>query len=331
VSKWRGGLHLLSSFVFIGGLSLASRGDAQAIFTSDQGILLIPALSVDGGDDRFAVRLRQNGGAGALRLGSEFLIDEIAAGDVAQRPKVNYDTRTGTVYLPETLSTGAPAGLRHWTLLQRSTSDIRGSSFKVVGLGEVSAPWTGTALLFERGNDREGQCLYGGEKLQIGFDRDGNGRLDAGEIGTTVPVCHGMPGAQGPMGREGPPGGVGPAGPAGPAGAAGAAGPGVAAGGSTGQVLAKNSNTNYDTKWVSLPAPSVVRQVNDSVPPVNPLTVACGAGKTALGGGCSGSNTLVTSAPLCGEVLCSNGAVADGWQCEASAGGSVDEAYVICQ
>lgn len=33
-------------------------------------------------------------------------------------------------------------------------------------------------------------------------------------------------------------------------GATGATGPGVAAGGSTGQILAKNSGTNYDTEWV---------------------------------------------------------------------------------
>ncbi len=33
-------------------------------------------------------------------------------------------------------------------------------------------------------------------------------------------------------------------------GAAGAAGEGVPIGGTTGQVLAKNSNTNFDTEWV---------------------------------------------------------------------------------
>ena len=49
-------------------------------------------------------------------------------------------------------------------------------------------------------------------------------------------------------------GGVGPQGPAGPTGAqgpAGAAGQGVPAGGTTGQVLAKNSAANYDTGWVT--------------------------------------------------------------------------------
>jgi hypothetical protein len=52
---------------------------------------------------------------------------------------------------------------------------------------------------------------------------------------------------------------VGPAGPAGTAGAAGPTGPpgpagqGVPTGGTTGQVLAKNSATNYDTDWVDAP------------------------------------------------------------------------------
>jgi hypothetical protein len=45
----------------------------------------------------------------------------------------------------------------------------------------------------------------------------------------------------------------GPAGPQGPQGDPGPAGPGVAAGGTTGQLLAKASNTNYDTEWVDDP------------------------------------------------------------------------------
>jgi hypothetical protein len=46
-------------------------------------------------------------------------------------------------------------------------------------------------------------------------------------------------------------GATGPAGPTGPTGATGATGPGVPTGGTTGQVLAKNSATNYDTHWVN--------------------------------------------------------------------------------
>lgn len=44
---------------------------------------------------------------------------------------------------------------------------------------------------------------------------------------------------------------VGPTGPAGPTGATGPAGPGVSIGGTTGQVLEKASNTDYDTAWVT--------------------------------------------------------------------------------
>ena len=57
-------------------------------------------------------------------------------------------------------------------------------------------------------------------------------------------------GKTGPQGPQGEPGADGKTGPQGPA------GPGVAAGGTTGQVLAKKSNTNYDTEWIN-PLPYV--------------------------------------------------------------------------
>jgi hypothetical protein len=44
---------------------------------------------------------------------------------------------------------------------------------------------------------------------------------------------------------------TGATGPPGPPGATGPAGPGVATGGTTGQVLTKNSATNYDTGWTT--------------------------------------------------------------------------------
>jgi hypothetical protein len=58
----------------------------------------------------------------------------------------------------------------------------------------------------------------------------------------------------GAVGATGPTGAVGAAGTpgaAGPTGATGAVGPGVPIGGTTGQVLAKNTATNYDTVWVT--------------------------------------------------------------------------------
>ena len=57
-------------------------------------------------------------------------------------------------------------------------------------------------------------------------------------------------GKTGPQGPQGEPGADGKTGPQGPA------GPGVAAGGTTGQVLVKKSNTNYDTEWIN-PLPYV--------------------------------------------------------------------------
>jgi len=53
-------------------------------------------------------------------------------------------------------------------------------------------------------------------------------------------------------GPQGPTGATGATGPAGADGADGADGVGVEAGGTTGQVLAKASNTDYDTEWLSL-------------------------------------------------------------------------------
>ena len=52
-------------------------------------------------------------------------------------------------------------------------------------------------------------------------------------------------------GGAGPQGPVGPQGPQGNAGAAGADGPGVPAGGTTGQVLTKASNADFDSNWQS--------------------------------------------------------------------------------
>ena len=67
----------------------------------------------------------------------------------------------------------------------------------------------------------------------------------------------GDPGPQGPQGPAGQDGAEGPQGPQGPAGQDGAegpqgpAGPGVAAGGTTGQMLVKSSDADYDTEWVT--------------------------------------------------------------------------------
>ena len=76
----------------------------------------------------------------------------------------------------------------------------------------------------------------------------------AGEIGPQGPQGEPGPagerGPEGPQGLQGDPGPAGERGPQGPQGLQGEPGPGVAAGGTTGQILAKKSNTNYDTEWI---------------------------------------------------------------------------------
>ena len=85
---------------------------------------------------------------------------------------------------------------------------------------------------------------------------------DTGATGTTGPAGStgpaGPAGPTGPKGADstvpgptGPQGSTGPAGPTGAAGPTGPQGPGVLPGGTTGQVLAKKTNTDYDTQWVT--------------------------------------------------------------------------------
>ena len=78
-----------------------------------------------------------------------------------------------------------------------------------------------------------------------------------------------------PRGKTGP---QGPQGAAGKTGPQGPAGPGVAAGGTTGQVLAKKSNTNYDTEWIN---------------PTSGGTVSVNVGETLTGE--PGTNASVTN------------------------------------
>jgi Collagen triple helix repeat (20 copies) len=69
----------------------------------------------------------------------------------------------------------------------------------------------------------------------------------AGTTGATGPAgATGPPGPQGDPGLQGP---IGPEGPQGDPGAQGPAGPGVPVGGTAGQVLTKDTVTDYDTSW----------------------------------------------------------------------------------
>jgi hypothetical protein len=77
-----------------------------------------------------------------------------------------------------------------------------------------------------------------------------------GPIGATGPQ-----GPAGPNGPQGPIGPVGSAGPQGPKGDVDATGPGVLAGGTTGTILAKKSDTDFDTVWIAAPSSTLWEQV----------------------------------------------------------------------
>lgn len=90
---------------------------------------------------------------------------------------------------------------------------------------------------------------------------------DTGDTGPQGPIgLTGPTGPQGPQGLKGDTGDtgpIGPTGPTGPTGATGATGPqgpagaGVPTGGTSGQILAKNTATDYDTVWIDNFAPNI--------------------------------------------------------------------------
>lgn len=75
---------------------------------------------------------------------------------------------------------------------------------------------------------------------------------DTGAVGPQGPI--GLTGPQGDQGIQGIQGVKGDTGDTGPQGDTGPAGPGVASGGTSGQILAKNSDTDYDTHWIAAPS-----------------------------------------------------------------------------
>jgi len=89
----------------------------------------------------------------------------------------------------------------------------------------------------------------------------------------------------GPAGPTGPTGATGATGATGPAGADGAAGEGVAAGGDQYQVLAKASDTDYDTEWVNVAVTQRVKNVSGGElkkgTPVHAVTEASPQGQLA--------------------------------------------------
>jgi Collagen triple helix repeat (20 copies) len=141
-----------------------------------------------------------------------------------------------------------------------------------------------------------------------------------GSTGATGPAgATGPQGIQGPQGVQGPTGSTGPAGATGETGPQGPAGPGVPTGGSTGQILAKASATNYATNWVDPPsgggAGYYVGASAPADPVANPLwfNLATGAFLTYVDDGSSaqwveaGANVVPTGGTT-GQALIKTGA-----------------------
>ena len=123
--------------------------------------------------------------------------------------------------------------------------------------------------------------------------------------------AQGPAGADGPQGPAGADGAQGPAGadgaqgPAGPAGADGADGQGVPTGGTTGQILAKTSNTDYDTQWVNSPPADISSSSVGQLSDVDTSTNAPEEGEALTW---DGANFVPSSPPVYVEVQNNSGA-----------------------
>lgn len=109
-----------------------------------------------------------------------------------------------------------------------------------------------------------------GDKGDTGATGAAGATGPAGPTGATGAA--GTTGATGATGTQGP---TGAAGAAGATGATGAAGPGVPTGGTAGQVLAKNSGSNYDTSWAT-PAAGGSGSPTVFYSPTQPVALAIG-------------------------------------------------------
>jgi hypothetical protein len=110
----------------------------------------------------------------------------------------------------------------------------------------------------------------------------------------------GATGATGPAGPTGLTGATGATGPAGTNGTNGTNGVGVIAGGTTGQILAKASATDYDTAWISAPTgETLVTTVKNSTGSTIPK------GAAVYISGANGTNMLISLAKADAEVTSS--------------------------
>jgi len=106
--------------------------------------------------------------------------------------------------------------------------------------------------------------------------RDNDGEADSGSP-VSVSEATGATGATGPTG---------------PTGATGATGPGVQAGGTAGQILTKNSSTDYDTVWAAPGAASYTTVVKQLIR--NSTGSAMTKGQVVYVSGANGTNVLVS-------------------------------------
>jgi hypothetical protein len=143
---------------------------------------------------------------------------------------------------------------------------------QTVTLGSTVYQWNGTAWLMQSGNigptgptGSQGSTGATGSQGPQGVKGDTGATGSQGPQGATGAAST-VPGPQGPQGPTGTTGAQGVPGTPGATGSQGPAGQGVPTGGSTGQVLAKTSGTDYATAWVpSAPAVGLV-SISDTVP-----------------------------------------------------------------
>jgi len=119
-------------------------------------------------------------------------------------------------------------------------------------------------------------------------------------INQSATVIEVLSSAPGPKGDDGDVGPIGPAGPSGPAGPAGPAGVGIPTGGDEGQILVKNSSTNYDTAWIDNYA-NWTSQLKHEVK----LSQSISKGQAVYVSSADGTNMIVTKASNISEATSS--------------------------
>lgn len=81
-------------------------------------------------------------------------------------------------------------------------------------------------------------------------------------------------------------------------GGSGTPGAGVPVGGTTGQILAKNSNTNYDTEWIDAPDPGSFTGDADDIADGSTKVIMTSAERSKLSGIATGATANDTNANL---------------------------------